>query len=80
MAIIHYIVCMHMQSGGGRYTVQTGRKDGTVSLASNVNLPAPSISVSDSIKAFAAKGLNDNDMVYLLGMSTSYDQELGFLI
>ncbi|XP_073138273.1 peroxidase 60-like [Henckelia pumila] len=57
-------------SGGGRYPVQTGRKDGTVSLASNVNLPAPSISVSDSIKAFAAKGLNANDMVYLLGGHT----------
>ncbi|XP_073290670.1 peroxidase 60-like [Primulina huaijiensis] len=57
-------------SGGGRYTVQTGRKDGTVSLASNVNLPPPSVSVSDSIKAFAAKGLNANDMVYLIGGHT----------
>ncbi|XP_059627030.1 peroxidase 60 [Cornus florida] len=57
-------------SGGGRYNVQTGRKDGFVSLASNVNLPAPSISVSDSIAAFAKKGLGAIDMVYLLGGHT----------
>ncbi|CAI9761564.1 unnamed protein product [Fraxinus pennsylvanica] len=57
-------------SGGGRYIVQTGRRDGTVSLAKNVNLPAPSISVSDSINAFNKKGLNSNDMVYLLGGHT----------
>ncbi|KZV17366.1 peroxidase 60-like [Dorcoceras hygrometricum] len=57
-------------SGGGRYAVETGRRDGTVSLASNVNLPPPSISVSDSIKAFEAKGLSATDMVYLLGGHT----------
>ncbi|KAI3450723.1 hypothetical protein Pfo_007388 [Paulownia fortunei] len=56
--------------GGGRYNVQTGRRDGTVSLAKNVDLPAPSISVSDSIKAFAKKGLDATDMVYLLGGHT----------
>ncbi|KAL3530376.1 hypothetical protein ACH5RR_009698 [Cinchona calisaya] len=55
---------------GGRYIVETGRRDGTISLAKNVNLPAPSISVSDSIKAFAKKGLNTTDMVYLLGGHT----------
>lgn len=47
--------------------VQTGRRDGLVSLAKNVNLPAPSISVSQSIAAFASKGLTTTDMVYLLG-------------
>ncbi|KAL2506980.1 Peroxidase 60 [Forsythia ovata] len=57
-------------SGGGRYIVQTGRRDGTVSLAKNVNLPAPSITVSDSIKAFSKKGLDSTDMVYLLGGHT----------
>ena len=56
-----------MQSGGGRYIVHTGRRDGTVSLAKNVNLPAPSISVSNSINAFSKKGLSVVDMVYLLG-------------
>ncbi|KAL3752307.1 hypothetical protein ACJRO7_013027 [Eucalyptus globulus] len=57
-------------SGGGRYRVETGRKDGLVSLASNVNLPPPSISVNDSIAAFAQKGLTVSDMVLLLGGHT----------
>ncbi|XP_009593086.1 peroxidase 60 [Nicotiana tomentosiformis] len=57
-------------SGGKWYNVETGRRDGSVSLASNVNLPGPSISVSDSIKVFASKGLNAPDMVYLLGGHT----------
>ncbi|XAR59655.1 Peroxidase [Bertholletia excelsa] len=51
------------RSGGHLYAVQTGRRDGVESLASKVNLPAPSISVSDSIKAFAEKGLNATDMI-----------------
>ncbi|KAF5931155.1 hypothetical protein HYC85_032028 [Camellia sinensis] len=57
-------------AGGNRYAVQTGRRDGLVSLAQNVDLPAPFISVSDSIKAFANKGLGVVDMVYLLGGHT----------
>ncbi|XP_050370989.1 peroxidase 60 [Argentina anserina] len=57
-------------SGGGRYTVQTGRRDGFVSLASIVRLPSPSISVSQSVAAFARKGLDATDMVYLLGGHT----------
>ncbi|XP_010045195.2 peroxidase 60 [Eucalyptus grandis] len=57
-------------SGGGRYRVETGRKDGLVSLASNVDLPPPSISVNDSIAAFAQKGLTVSDMVLLLGGHT----------
>jgi hypothetical protein len=56
-----------LQSGGGRYNVQTGRRDGFVSLASNVDLPRPTLSVAESIAAFARKGLSDTDMVYLLG-------------
>ncbi|MCD7465781.1 hypothetical protein HAX54_001936 [Datura stramonium] len=57
-------------SGGKWYNVETGRRDGNVSLASNVNLPGPSISVSASIKAFASKKLTPTDMVYLLGGHT----------
>ncbi|KAH0996774.1 hypothetical protein GBA52_020638 [Prunus armeniaca] len=57
-------------SGGGRYNVQTGRRDGLISLAANVDLPAPSISVPDSVAAFARKGLNMTDMVHLLGGHT----------
>ncbi|KAL4611730.1 hypothetical protein ACB092_08G146400 [Castanea dentata] len=51
---------------GYRYDVQTGRRDGLVSLAQNVDLPSPRISVNDSIAAFARKGLSATDMVYLL--------------
>ncbi|XP_050140421.1 peroxidase 60 [Malus sylvestris] len=56
--------------GGGRYEVQTGRRDGFVSQASDVDLPNPSMSVSDSVAAFARKGLNASDMVHLLGGHT----------
>ncbi|XP_062086536.1 peroxidase 60-like [Humulus lupulus] len=60
-----------LASGGKvNYGVETGRLDGKVSNASNVNLPGPTISVSDSIKAFQQKGLGVNDMVYLLGGHT----------
>ena len=52
---------------GCRYDVQTGRRDGLVSLAQNVDLPSPRISVNDSIAAFARKGLSATDMVFLLG-------------
>lgn len=61
-----------MQSGGGRYNVETGRKDGFVSLATNVNLPGPDIPVAQSIATFAKKGLNATDMVYLLGIYTPH--------
>lgn len=56
-----------MQSGRGKYNVQTGRRDGLVSLVSDVDLPALSISVSQSIAAFARKGFNPTDMVLLFG-------------
>lgn len=51
--------------------MQTGRTDGVVSKASDVNLPGPSISVSQSRQVFANKGLNLTDMVLLLGASYS---------
>ncbi|KAK6163524.1 hypothetical protein DH2020_000388 [Rehmannia glutinosa] len=56
--------------GGGWYIVQAGGETGPSLLAKNADLPSPSISVSDSIKAFARKGLNATDMVYLLGGHT----------
>ncbi|PKH47891.1 peroxidase 60-like [Punica granatum] len=55
---------------GGRYAVQTGRLDGKTSLASNVNLPSPSVSVSQVLSAFAKKGLTATDTVLLLGGHT----------
>ncbi|KAI3940417.1 hypothetical protein MKW98_024824 [Papaver atlanticum] len=59
-------------SRGRRYEVETGRRDGSISRASDAiaNLPSPSISVFDSIEVFKAKGLNATDMVLLLGGHT----------
>ncbi|WCJ36387.1 Peroxidase 60 [Euphorbia peplus] len=54
-------------SGGGRYNVETGRRDGLVSVAENVSLLSPRISVPEAIAAFSRKGLNATDMVLLLG-------------
>ncbi|KAK1305471.1 Peroxidase 60 [Acorus calamus] len=55
---------------GARYEVETGRRDGKVSLASNVDLPSPFLTVSETISAFEKKGLSPTDMVYLLGAHT----------
>ncbi|KAI3963705.1 hypothetical protein MKW98_021945 [Papaver atlanticum] len=57
-------------SGGVSYRVETGRRDGFVSLKANVNLPSPSITVKDSVKVFADQGLNKTDMVLLLAAHT----------
>lgn len=62
-----------MQGGGGRCKVQTGRRDGLISLAENVSLFLlnPSDSVSQTIALFANKGLTATDMVLLMGTSLS---------
>ncbi|GMJ01680.1 hypothetical protein like AT4G26010 [Hibiscus trionum] len=44
-------------SGGGRYEVQTRRRDEIESLASNVNLPSPSFLVRQSVDTFKKKGI-----------------------
>ncbi|XP_062086537.1 peroxidase 60-like [Humulus lupulus] len=56
--------------GKVQYVVETGRLDGKESKLTNVNLPPPTISVSNSISAFSQKGLDTADMVYLLGGHT----------
>lgn len=69
------VVCSHrrsmFQGGGTQYTyaVQTGRRDGNISLASDAtrNLPGDSFSASQAIAAFRAKGLSASDTVLLLG-------------
>ncbi|XP_048504157.1 peroxidase 60-like [Beta vulgaris subsp. vulgaris] len=53
--------------GGKWYHVQTGRRDGLISQASDVDLPSPYLSISETIQAFAKKGLSIQDMVLLLG-------------
>nr|AFK39753.1 unknown [Lotus japonicus] len=55
-------------SGGLSWQVPTGRRDGRVSQASDVNnLPAPFDSVDVQKQKFAAKGLNTQDLVTLVG-------------
>ncbi|KAJ4845145.1 hypothetical protein Tsubulata_018407 [Turnera subulata] len=53
--------------GLGWYPVETGRLDGLVSSAQNVNLPSPSMSIPQAAAAFANKKLSQTDMVYLIG-------------
>ena len=57
------------QSDGPSWSVPTGRRDGTVSLSSQVTtLPAPFDSVDVQLKKFAAKGLDEHDLVTLVGI------------
>ncbi|KAK4254283.1 hypothetical protein QN277_009686 [Acacia crassicarpa] len=58
-------------SGGVKWEVPTGRRDGRVSKASDVNnLPTPSDSADLQKKKFADKGLNTQDLVTLVGGHT----------
>ncbi|XP_021716051.1 peroxidase 57-like [Chenopodium quinoa] len=58
--------------GASWYKVETGRKDGRISKASEALqlLPKPSIPVPQAVKLFAQHGLNTEDFVYLLGCHT----------
>ncbi|GMH07336.1 hypothetical protein Nepgr_009176 [Nepenthes gracilis] len=57
-------------AGGRWYQVQTGRRDGLISRASDVNLPGPTIPVSDAVQLFNNKGFTAEEMVLLLGGHT----------
>ncbi|KAL4589769.1 hypothetical protein LXL04_002679 [Taraxacum kok-saghyz] len=58
-------------SSGPNWAVPTGRRDGRVSLASKAsNLPSPLDSVDAQRQKFAAKGLDDRDLVTLAGAHT----------
>ncbi|KAL3537972.1 hypothetical protein ACH5RR_001338 [Cinchona calisaya] len=65
-------------AGGPAYNVSTGRRDGQVSDSSEVNLPGPTLSVSDAAQFFTAKGLTLNDMIVLLGAHTVGVAHCGF--
>ncbi|XP_028766912.1 peroxidase 44-like [Neltuma alba] len=57
-------------AGGPRYNVPTGRRDGLVSSPNEVNIPGPSLSVSQAFESFRVKGFSLNEMVTLLGAHT----------
>lgn len=63
-----------MQTNGPNWQVPTGRRDGRVSQASRTaNLPGPTESVASQKQKFAAKGLNTQDLVTLVGKHKNSD-------
>ncbi|KAF7148563.1 hypothetical protein RHSIM_Rhsim03G0048800 [Rhododendron simsii] len=65
-------------SGGLNYSVPTGRRDGLISDPNLVNLPGPTVSVSQALRFFVSKGLNLSDLVVLLGGHTVGVAHCGF--
>ncbi|KAI5661413.1 hypothetical protein M9H77_20736 [Catharanthus roseus] len=57
-------------TGGQTWQVPTGRRDGRVSLASDVSLPRSRDPVDLQIRMFSDKGLNTQDLVALVGAHT----------
>ncbi|KAL9228595.1 hypothetical protein vseg_004154 [Gypsophila vaccaria] len=59
-------------AGGKWFEVETGRRDGRVSLKTEAraNIPPPTMPVPIAIELFASKGLNKDDFVVLLGGHT----------
>ncbi|KAG5020149.1 hypothetical protein AAZX31_06G207900 [Glycine max] len=66
-------------SDGPSWSVPTGRRDGRVSLSSQAsNLPSPLDSISVQRKKFADKGMDDHDLVTLVGAHTIGQTECRF--
>ncbi|KAK7336317.1 hypothetical protein VNO77_16854 [Canavalia gladiata] len=57
-------------SGGPKYIVPTGRRDGLVSNINDVNIPGPNNPVSVISQFFNSKGLTTQEMVTLFGGHT----------
>lgn len=59
-------------TGGPSWSVPLGRRDGMTSSASEaMSLPSPADSVGVQRQKFADKGLNDHDLVTLVGKHSS---------
>ncbi len=61
-----------LQAGGPQIPLPTGRRDGVVSLASAVDVPGPTDTVTQAIAAFNSIGLNVNDLTTLLGTNSCH--------
>ncbi|XP_027351126.1 peroxidase 44 [Abrus precatorius] len=57
-------------SGGPKYDVPTGRRDGLVSNTNDIKIPGPSNPVSVISQFFASKGITTQEMVTLFGAHT----------
>jgi hypothetical protein len=68
---MHRVFVIKSQSDGPSWSVPTGRRDGRVSLSSQVSkyLPSPLDSVAVQKQKFADKGLDDHDLVTLVGIN-----------
>ncbi|KAJ8544870.1 hypothetical protein K7X08_017453 [Anisodus acutangulus] len=59
------------ETGGPSWGVPTGRRDGRISSSSEaLNLPSPLDTIDVQRKKFAAKGLDDHELVTLVGAHT----------
>ncbi|KAL6658035.1 hypothetical protein ACP70R_004282 [Stipagrostis hirtigluma subsp. patula] len=67
-------------AGTVRYELPTGRRDGTVSSAAEVNLPSPSASFAEALSAFRSIGLTMVDLTTLLGSHTMGFCHCGFIM
>ncbi|XP_009619757.1 peroxidase 25-like [Nicotiana tabacum] len=66
-------------SGGPSWGVPTGRRDGRISSSSEaLNLPSPLDTIDVQRKKFTAKGLDDHDLVTLVGAHTIGQTECRF--
>ena len=70
-------MCIVLQTKGISWQVPTGRRDGRVSLSSDTNnLPGFTESIDSQKQKFAAKGLNTQDLVTLVGNNNNYKAQI----
>ncbi|XP_059636012.1 peroxidase 57-like [Cornus florida] len=67
-------------AGGSAYALPTGRRDGTISIFSDVHIPGPSFSIADASKAFQTINLDLTDLTTLLGAHAIGFCHCGFFV